>query len=73
MALFLQPVCLSSPTCLSLPKLSEAARANLSGRWGAGFQRVALATQSAAHNAARLNLSMPEWRIDATPFTAQIL
>lgn len=34
---FLQPVCLSIPTCLSLPKLSEAARANLSGRWGPAF------------------------------------
>lgn len=38
--LILQPVCLSIPTCLSLPKLSGAARTNLSGRWGAGFLHV---------------------------------
>lgn len=43
-ALVLQSVCLSVPTCLSLPKLLGAARTNLSGRWGAGFLRVTWGT-----------------------------
>lgn len=43
-ALVLQSVCLSIPTCLSQPKLSVAARTNLSGRWGAGFLHVTWGT-----------------------------
>lgn len=43
-ALVLQSVCLSVPTCLSLPKLLGAARTNLSGRWGAGFLHVTWGT-----------------------------
>lgn len=68
-AFILQPVCLSIPTCLSLPKLSEAAHANLSGRWGGRLftchLRDAQATQSAAYNTVCLNLVKPN-RCNAT-------
>lgn len=69
MAFILQPVCLSIRTCLSLPKLSEAAHANLSGRWGGRLftchLRDAQATQSAAYNTVCLNLVKPN-RCNAT-------
>lgn len=75
-------VCLS--VCLYVhPHLSLFAKAfrgcphksvrQMGGRLFTCHLRDAQTTQSAAHNAACLNLMKPKWRIDAAPRTAQIL